>query len=108
LGKSADLNQTAALLAKSLAEPHSPPAHFPTTGQSQIEQKAFQSEHPSAKRPIRTRIAVSLQVLAWPGCSPPILAISGIFAGIEAAKGWRLLRACGIKTRLQKARFNAR
>jgi hypothetical protein len=28
-----------------------------------------------------------------------LLALSGLFAGFEAAKGWCLLRACGIKTK---------
>jgi len=41
-------------------------------------------------------IALGLWVLWWLGV---IVALAGVFALFEAARGWCFLRACGLKTR---------
>jgi hypothetical protein len=41
---------------------------------------------------------IALAWVAWWACAVCMLA--GIFALFEAARGWCLLRACGIKTRV--------
>jgi len=41
---------------------------------------------------------VSLAWVAWWACV--VVLIAGVFTLFEAARGWCLLRACGIKTRM--------
>jgi hypothetical protein len=41
---------------------------------------------------------VSLAWIAWWACA--IVLVAGVFTLFEAARGWCLLRACGIKTRM--------
>ena len=41
--------------------------------------------------------AVCFDVSPWLGA---LLAVSGLFALVEALRGWCLARACGIKTRI--------
>ncbi len=41
---------------------------------------------------------VAMAWVAWWACV--ILIVAGVFTLFEAARGWCLLRACGIKTRL--------
>ena len=41
---------------------------------------------------------VGLAAVAWWACA--VLLVSGVFALYEAARGWCVMRACGIKTKL--------
>ena len=41
---------------------------------------------------------VVLAQYSWWACA--VLAVAGVFAFYEAARGWCIVRACGIKTRM--------